>query len=67
MVDSIPSDFVAKIMEIIKLEYLHFEEAIKTPPKIEFSRRRTDPVSEKRQLGLLVIWGDSSSEFSGDS
>ena len=36
MMDTIPSNFVAKIMGLIKLEYLQFEEAIKTPPKIEF-------------------------------
>ncbi|NTV00956.1 MAG: LemA family protein [Methanoregulaceae archaeon] len=36
MVDTIPSNFVARLMGLIKLEYLQFEEAIKTPPKIEF-------------------------------
>lgn len=36
MMDTIPSNFVAKLMSLIKLEYLQFEEAIKTPPKIEF-------------------------------
>ncbi|PKG32731.1 LemA family protein [Methanoregula sp.] len=36
MVDTIPSNFVAKLMHLTKLEYLQFEEAIKTPPKIEF-------------------------------
>ena len=36
MMDTIPSNFVAKLMDLIKLEYLQFEEAIKTPPKIEF-------------------------------
>ena len=36
MIDTIPSNLVAKMMGLIKLEYLHFEEAIKTPPKIEF-------------------------------
>jgi LemA protein len=36
MVDTIPSNFVAKMMHLVKLEYLQFEEAIKTPPKIEF-------------------------------
>jgi LemA protein len=36
MVDTIPSNLVAKLMGAIKLEYLQFEEAIKTPPKIEF-------------------------------
>jgi len=36
MVDTIPSNFVAKLMGLIKLEYLQFEEAIKTAPKIEF-------------------------------
>lgn len=36
MMDTIPSNFVAKMMHLIKLEYLQFEEAIKTPPKIEF-------------------------------
>jgi LemA protein len=36
MVDTIPSNFVAKLMGLLKLEYLQFEEAIKAPPKIEF-------------------------------
>jgi LemA protein len=36
MVDTIPSNFVARLMGLAKLEYLQFEEAIKTPPKIEF-------------------------------
>jgi LemA protein len=36
MIDTIPSNFVGKLMGLIKLEYLQFEEAIKTPPKIEF-------------------------------
>jgi LemA protein len=36
MMDTIPSNFVAKMMGLIKLEYLQFEDAIKTPPKIEF-------------------------------
>jgi LemA protein len=36
MIDTIPSNFVARLMGLIKLEYLQFEEAIKTPPKIEF-------------------------------
>jgi len=36
MMDTIPSNFVAKLMALIKLEYLQFEDAIKTPPKIEF-------------------------------
>ncbi len=36
MMDTIPSNFVAKLMHLTKLEYLQFEEAIKTPPKIEF-------------------------------
>jgi LemA protein len=36
MVDTIPSNFIGKLMGAIKLEYLQFEEAIKTPPKIEF-------------------------------
>ena len=36
MIDTIPSNFVAKLMGLIKLEYLQFEEEIKTPPKIEF-------------------------------
>jgi LemA protein len=34
--DTIPSNFVARLMGLIKLEYLQFEDAIKTPPKIEF-------------------------------
>jgi LemA protein len=36
MMETIPSNFVAKLMGLMKLEYLQFEEAIKTPPKIEF-------------------------------
>jgi LemA protein len=36
MMDTIPSNFVGKFMGLIKLEYLQFEEAIATPPKIEF-------------------------------
>jgi len=36
MMDTIPSNFVGKLMGLIKLEYLQFEDAIKTPPKIEF-------------------------------
>jgi LemA protein len=34
--DVIPSNFVARIMGLSKLTYLEFEEAISTPPKIEF-------------------------------
>jgi LemA protein len=36
MVDTIPSNFIAKMMHFPKLEYLQFEEAIATAPKIEF-------------------------------
>ncbi|MDP2797277.1 MAG: LemA family protein [Methanoregula sp.] len=36
MIDTIPSNLVARLMGLIKLEYLQFEEAIATPPKIEF-------------------------------
>jgi LemA protein len=36
MMDTIPSNFIANQMHLVKLEYLQFEEAIKTPPKIEF-------------------------------
>lgn len=36
MIDTIPSNIVAKLMHLAKLEYLQFEEAIQTPPKIEF-------------------------------
>ena len=36
MMDTITSNFVGKLMGLIKLEYLQFEDAIKTPPKIEF-------------------------------
>jgi hypothetical protein len=32
----IPSNFVGRLMGLVKLPYLEFEEAIKTPPKIEF-------------------------------
>jgi LemA protein len=36
MIDTIPSRFIGRLMGLVKLEYLQFEEAIKTPPKIEF-------------------------------
>jgi LemA protein len=36
MIDTIPSNFVGKIMGLIKLQYLQFEEAIENAPKIEF-------------------------------
>jgi len=36
MVDTVPSNIVARIINMLKLEYLKFEEAIATPPKIEF-------------------------------
>ena len=36
MVDTIPSNFVAMIAGIRKLDYLEFEEEIKKAPKIEF-------------------------------
>jgi LemA protein len=36
MLDTIPSSFVGRIIGFLKLEYLQFEEAISTPPKIEF-------------------------------
>jgi len=36
MMDTIPSNIIGKFMGLIKLEYLQFEEAIATPPKIEF-------------------------------
>ena len=36
MGDTIPSNFIAKMMHLTKLEYLQFEEAIATAPKIEF-------------------------------
>ena len=36
MMDTIPSKFVGHMIGLVKLEYLQFEEAIKTPPKIEF-------------------------------
>jgi LemA protein len=36
MMDTIPSSFIGRLIGLIKLEYLQFEEAIKTPPKIEF-------------------------------
>jgi LemA protein len=36
MMDTIPSKFIGKMIGLVKLEYLQFEEAIKTPPKIEF-------------------------------
>jgi LemA protein len=36
MVDVVPSNIVARLIGMIKLEYLQFEEAISRPPKIEF-------------------------------
>ncbi|MCX6683852.1 MAG: LemA family protein [Methanoregula sp.] len=36
MMDTIPSKFIGRLVGLIRLEYLQFEEAIKTPPKIEF-------------------------------
>ncbi len=36
MMDTIPSKFVGHFIGLAKLEYLQFEEAINTPPKIEF-------------------------------
>jgi LemA protein len=34
--DVIPSNIVARLLGLRKLTYLEFEEAIATPPKIEF-------------------------------
>ncbi|MGD0534822.1 MAG: LemA family protein [Methanoregula sp.] len=36
MMDTIPSKFIGHLIHLPKLEYLQFEEEIKTPPKIEF-------------------------------
>ena len=36
MMDTIPSNFIGHMIHLPKLEYLQFEEAIATPPKIEF-------------------------------
>jgi len=36
MMDTIPSKFIGRLMGLLRLEYLQFEDAIKTPPKIEF-------------------------------
>jgi LemA protein len=36
MLDTIPSNFVGRIIGMLKLDYLQFEEAIAKPPKIEF-------------------------------
>jgi LemA protein len=36
MMDTIPSSFIGHMIHLTKLEYLKFEEAIATPPKIEF-------------------------------
>ena len=36
MMDTIPSRFTGKMIGLVKLEYLQFDEAIRTPPKIEF-------------------------------
>jgi len=36
MMDTIPSNFIGRMTGLIKLQYLQFEEAISTAPKIEF-------------------------------
>ncbi|MGD1005064.1 MAG: LemA family protein [Methanoregulaceae archaeon] len=36
MLDTIPSNFIGRLIGLLKLDYLQFEDAIKTPPKIEF-------------------------------
>lgn len=36
MTDTVPSNFVARLLNFVKLQYLEFEEAISTPPRIEF-------------------------------
>jgi len=36
MMDTIPSNFFGRMMGLVKLQYLQFEEAVATPPKIEF-------------------------------
>ncbi|MDI6719963.1 MAG: LemA family protein [Methanomicrobiales archaeon] len=36
MTDTIPSNIVARLLNFVKLQYLQFEEAIATPPRIEF-------------------------------
>lgn len=36
MMDTIPSNFVGRLTGLLRLEYLQFEKAIATPPKIEF-------------------------------
>ncbi len=36
MMDTIPSKFIGHLTGLGKLEYLQFEEAVATPPKIEF-------------------------------
>jgi LemA protein len=36
MMDTIPSTFIGHMIHLPKLEYLQFEDEIKTPPKIEF-------------------------------
>jgi LemA protein len=36
MLDTIPSNFIGRLMGLLRLEYLKFEEAVTVPPKIEF-------------------------------
>jgi LemA protein len=36
MMDTIPSSFIGHLTHLPKLEYIRFEEAIKTPPEVEF-------------------------------
>ena len=36
MLDVLPSSIIGRLIGLLKLEYLQFEEAISTPPKIEF-------------------------------
>ena len=36
MLDTLPSSFIGRLIGLLKLDYLQFEEAVATPPKIEF-------------------------------
>jgi LemA protein len=36
MLDVLPSSFIGRLIGLLKLDYLRFEEAIAQPPKIEF-------------------------------
>jgi LemA protein len=36
MLDTVPSNFIGRLIGLLKIDYLQFEEAIAQPPKVEF-------------------------------